>query len=118
MSTTSQSNLTLSYFYWSSHPHTDIGVIDVPPETNVFVCKQTILQTEQSSTRASITDLYTIPQNHPVLLKDLNATLGSLSISDLGEPLPARQSLASIFAPQTGADRLDLILVNQGMYFF
>ncbi|KAF8551667.1 hypothetical protein OG21DRAFT_1486834 [Imleria badia] len=114
MSTTSQSNLSLFYFYWSPIFFLRIGHINVPSETRVFECRETILQAEKETGRSSTTDLYTIPQNHAVLSE---ASLGSLSISDLGEPLPLNESLENIFGPQPEADRIHLIIVNRDIPF-
>ncbi|KAF8545615.1 hypothetical protein OG21DRAFT_1492147 [Imleria badia] len=113
MSSTSQSNLSLFYFYWSPVFSVRIGHIDALPKMRVFECMVAILQADKNPTPFSAINLYTIPQNHPVLLKDLKDTLGPLSISDLGEPLPLNESLENIFGLQPEADRLHLILVNQ-----
>lgn len=107
------STFKLYYYCWTPGRLSTTDEIQLSPDITVkAACKQMI-----SEHRPADAELYVIPEQHPVDLDNLPATLGTLSLSCLGSPLSIGASLASIFTDHPNPGRLHLVLVDPGSYW-
>ena len=113
--TTTQPSLPLWFYFWSPVFHPVVERIFLAPHLLVNECKAEILKSSRSTTLPRRADLYSIPENL-VDPDDLHTSLGALSLSSLGPPLPTNKPIGSFVGPTSNPSQLYLVLIDRGAH--